>query len=710
MMQEALHFDVGHPGEAEMMAMVVPPPHPDRPGNLPWPEGRDPRELMGQMPHPDGRIFDPQVWLARLRRGPYHDGGMMRALIPYLQPSGRHSHRKSRDHASGGAAVLPITVQVGCAGAEERFELAEDATVGDLKDEISLRTSIPVFAQKVLAGHCILENDEVLLRQAHPDFKEADSQCKSDLPASSSTSDPEEGSERGELPSTPQSELRFQVCRLCSEHDANWLAALQAGKHVLVCRLPRYLWSNEWVPEQFQDEPLARSVAATRTVQAVQEATRRQRDLEDRVRDALVGTGFPADLLSNECFIWMSVQMPFDVVSWLPYMFLAAPAALQEDRHIAMAAVRSNPYTLAFLSAKLRADRGIVLEAVSRCGCVLYFAPTVLYGDKEILLSAVKDCGMALQLASPELQADLEVVLLAVQDCGLALQFAAKDLQSRVDVVTKAVHQSGLALQHAGPELRADKRVVLQAVKQDGHALQYAADSLRKDIEVVLVAVEDCQDAFRHASPTLQKALQQDRSVVLEALAISACAYEYTTEALQEDREIFLAAVLKQCSIEMSYAEHQGSYEAVAQRIGAEGWMELCLARKALREAWQGQRAFGLAAVKRCTSPAYSSAYKQLAVHVREDKEVALAAVQANGMLFLQVPYRLRCDFDIIGAALQQKRELVYYIEPTLRKRALRTLEPTNGEDDIGETWPPAMLVGGGEAWPSCIPDVVAAT
>eukprot|EP00971_Amphidinium_carterae_P194326 3855920-Amphidinium_carterae.1 len=48
----------------------------------------------------------------------------------------------------------------------------------------------------------------------------------------------------------------------------------------------------------------------------------------------------------------------------------------------------------------------------------------------------------------------------------------------------------------------------------------------------------------------------------------------------------------------------------------------------------------------RCTSPAYSSAYKQLAVHVREDKDRAAFVCGAQPMMLM-----LRHSKTVLGAA-----------------------------------------------------------
>jgi len=254
----------------------------------------------------------------------------------------------------------------------------------------------------------------------------------------------------------------------------------------------------------------------------------------------------------------------------------------------------------------------------------------------------------------------------------MALQFAAQELQACRGLVLRAVSNCGMALQFGSDGLKADVEVVRAAVRQNGQALQYADSSLREDVDVVLSAVTQCGRAFHWAAPSLQS----DRSIVLKAVQLSAFAFEYATLDLQNDSEVFLAAVLKQGGLEMDPSEHKGSREYIAERITAAGWQELCGARGALKEAWQADRAFGLAAVVHC-----SSVYDQLARHVREDRDVALAAVRSDGQLLGKVPYKLRSDLELMTSAIKQCRSLVYLLEPTSRMAAIRAAVQEEGLD-----------------------------
>ena len=63
------------------------------------------------------------------------------------------------------------------------------------------------------------------------------------------------------------------------------------------------------------------------------------------------------------------------------------------------------------------------LERVAQNDRALMDAPAELQGDREVVLAAVTQHGRALEYASAELQGDREVVLAAVAQHGQALEY-----------------------------------------------------------------------------------------------------------------------------------------------------------------------------------------------------------------------------------------------------------------------------------------------
>ena len=69
------------------------------------------------------------------------------------------------------------------------------------------------------------------------------------------------------------------------------------------------------------------------------------------------------------------------------------------------------------------------LEMVAQYGRALMDAPAELQGDREVVLAAVAQYGRALEYAAAELKGDREVVLAAVAQDGGALMYAAAELK-----------------------------------------------------------------------------------------------------------------------------------------------------------------------------------------------------------------------------------------------------------------------------------------
>lgn len=121
-------------------------------------------------------------------------------------------------------------------------------------------------------------------------------------------------------------------------------------------------------------------------------------------------------------------------------------------------------------------------------------APT-LENDKDLAMAAIRKNGRALQYASKQLQNDRDLVMAAVRRNSSALKFASPALKSDREIVKTAVSESARALNYADPKFRADREIMLSAVQQDGELLRYAIDP---DREVVLAAVTELGRALRY--------------------------------------------------------------------------------------------------------------------------------------------------------------------------------------------------------------------
>eukprot|EP00405_Crypthecodinium_cohnii_P009380 CAMPEP_0206433606 /NCGR_PEP_ID=MMETSP0324_2-20121206/8630_1 /ASSEMBLY_ACC=CAM_ASM_000836 /TAXON_ID=2866 /ORGANISM="Crypthecodinium cohnii, Strain Seligo" /LENGTH=676 /DNA_ID=CAMNT_0053899897 /DNA_START=118 /DNA_END=2148 /DNA_ORIENTATION=+ len=159
--------------------------------------------------------------------------------------------------------------------------------------------------------------------------------------------------------------------------------------------------------------------------------------------------------------------------------------------------------------------------------------------DKEAMLAAVSSRPALLQWCSPELQKDPEVVFAALQQHPQDLQYASQSLRAAKDFMLRAVQVKGQSLCYASKELRNDEEVVLAAVNQDGSSLQYAGEAARGIRKVVVAAVQHHGSSLRFAS----EELQDDPEVVQLAVECDPTALRFASKRIRSDQEAQLQVV-----------------------------------------------------------------------------------------------------------------------------------------------------------------------
>ncbi len=203
---------------------------------------------------------------------------------------------------------------------------------------------------------------------------------------------------------------------------------------------------------------------------------------------------------------------------------------------------------------------------------------------------------------SPTLRSNWRVALYAIERNRDCIKYVSTELRCNKQFVLAAVSRNGSVLQVLRDEhykYRHDKQVVVAAVTKDGRALEYALEQFNQDVEVVLAAVNQSGTALKYAHPDMQASFD----VVFAAVNQDGAAIIYASYGLQRNKQIVLAA-LKTCS-------------------------------------------YALTAVK--------------ADELWNDKEVVLAAVNADGFLLIHAPPCLRSDKDVAFAACTQNLRAMQY-------------------------------------------------
>ena len=187
------------------------------------------------------------------------------------------------------------------------------------------------------------------------------------------------------------------------------------------------------------------------------------------------------------------------------------------------------------------------------------------------------------------------------------------------------VERFGLDLKYVG-RFRKDREVVMDAVKENGFALEFADRSLQNDREVVMAAVTENGLAFEFASDTLRN----DNDAVMAAITIDPNAFQFAGKKPRDDDTI------------VSYVLDQSFYY-------------IHFASERIREREYLQRV--------TDDPTYINEIRKDYITV----PIALAALRQNGMLYRNLPVRLKHIPDIVTAALENNgRSIMYMVEHDL--------------------------------------------
>lgn len=287
----------------------------------------------------------------------------------------------------------------------------------------------------------------------------------------------------------------------------------------------------------------------------------------------------------------------------------------------------------------LRFDKDIVLAFCAREDFPeLYkerhlYVPACWTNNKDVMLAYCRKIPRSLQECTEELCDDREVVEAAIALDGLELQYASNRLQEDTDLVRAACLKDGRALEfcppgHARSELTSDRDFMLSVVGQHGGAmLRLVGDPLRTDRELVLEALAHgmhlrfCPFEYQTDQAFLTEVLRRNAQLYLELnkpaqmnldLATAAIISETTNPTVQE-RALHHCPALK---------ANRQVLLAIANRGNAE----------TMKQIFQGPHAEPF----------------------KDDKEVVLAALQKEPLLFTYVSNRLRLDVDVIIAAMTE--------------------------------------------------------
>ena len=266
---------------------------------------------------------------------------------------------------------------------------------------------------------------------------------------------------------------------------------------------------------------------------------------------------FPSAVVHIHCDV-LSKPLALELVRTSFEVFRHLPATFQEDRDIALVAVRDSRCATIYssLCTNLKMDADLAIVAVTQNNASLRHVSKIVFSDRSFMLIAIEKDPLLLEQHS-EFNDDREVVMKAVSTSGDTLRYASKRLKGDKEVVAKA---SPHALQYASEELQNDKKLmlkaisgfpyilkacketrlgedrdfVLAAVKVRGTALHGASEALQDDDEVVRAAMQQDASAFRDAS----KRLRANRTLAIAAIAATPMSLYFLEPPLRDDEEL----------------------------------------------------------------------------------------------------------------------------------------------------------------------------
>jgi hypothetical protein len=221
---------------------------------------------------------------------------------------------------------------------------------------------------------------------------------------------------------------------------------------------------------------------------------------------------------------------------------------------------------------------------------------------------------------------DRTVVFIAVNKKGICLKNVSAGLRSDREIVMRAVTKDGNALAHACEDLRNTVEVVMAAVRQNGSALAFASKLLRGHLGIVTAAVGQCGAALKYASPECRG----DIEIVEVAVRQDGAALIFASPQLQENRVLTLAALRLPVQ-----PVQTAVYQFPNIRI-----------------------AYTLPGIK----------FKDINPIFRADADIAMLAVEFDGMNLQFCSVELRANRDIVEAAIRQCPRALQFACIELRK------------------------------------------
>jgi hypothetical protein len=231
-------------------------------------------------------------------------------------------------------------------------------------------------------------------------------------------------------------------------------------------------------------------------------------------------------------------------------------------------------------------------------------------------------------------QKTLAEVLKEIEEKRYQFQFEVdvpESLKGNLEVIGCHLKHGNFKFKQLPEEARNNREILLLIAKENG--IREFPDWAKDDEEILITALKQNGDAFEHAP----ERLRSKREVVMAALSTGYNNLEHVAaEELRNDKEILKLAV----------ANHSQALKWVPER-------------------WRGDKE--LLDIILTTKMCACDCFELFPAEYRDDKKIALKAVQDDRWCFKHLSDRLRDDNEVVALALEGDESLLEYASPRIR-------------------------------------------
>ena len=298
---------------------------------------------------------------------------------------------------------------------------------------------------------------------------------------------------------------------------------------------------------------------------------------------------------------------------------------------------------------------------------------------RSVALKAVQGHGHLLENCNEEFRSDPEFVLAAVKYNGSCIKYALGGLQDDRDFIQKCVEADGYTLEHiSNQDFLNDKALALLAIDNYGSAfgiISKLSDSLKNDPEIILAGLKKDRSSLSAAS----EALHKDRDFILDCIKINGdCFGVITNDEFKNDREIVEQAL---DNLSEEVLKWDSVANGIASNISDELKKDRVIANKLLKANpytisyfphfdFTKEEILGFIQTNTKTYRHLNEHHKndldivslviekdpnmfsEMKAELKENKDLALKAVNTLSLLYVELNKELKVDKDILDSIL----------------------------------------------------------